>query len=81
MLGSPTEDLATPAVVVDLDVLERNIQRMAARAGEAGVRLRPHAKTHKSPAIASLQRSAGASGLSLAKVGERSRSSGQNVEF
>jgi D-serine deaminase-like pyridoxal phosphate-dependent protein len=70
MLGSPTEALATPAVVVDLDVLERNIQRMAARAREAGVGLRPHAKTHKSPAIASLQRSAGARGLSLAKVGE-----------
>ena len=70
MLGSPPEALATPAVVVDLDVLERNIQRMAARAREAGVGLRPHAKTHKSPAIASLQRSAGARGLSLAKVGE-----------
>ncbi len=64
------EALATPAVVVDLDVLERNIARMAARAREAGVRLRPHAKTHKSPEIARLQRAAGAWGLSVAKVGE-----------
>jgi len=70
MLGSSTGALATPAVVVDLDVLERNIRRMAARAREAGVRLRPHAKTHKSPAIGALQRAAGAWGLSLAKVGE-----------
>jgi D-serine deaminase-like pyridoxal phosphate-dependent protein len=64
------ETLATPAVVVDLDVLERNIGRMAVRAREAGVRLRPHAKTHKCPEIAHLQRAAGAWGLSVAKVGE-----------
>jgi D-serine deaminase-like pyridoxal phosphate-dependent protein len=64
------ESLSTPAVVVDLDVLERNIARMAARAREAGVRLRPHAKTHKCPEIARLQRAAGAWGLSVAKVGE-----------
>jgi D-serine deaminase-like pyridoxal phosphate-dependent protein len=70
-LESPSLDaLATPAVVVDLDVLERNISRMAARAREAGVRLRPHAKTHKCPEIGRLQREAGAWGLSLAKVGE-----------
>ena len=60
------ESLSTPAVVVDLDVLERNIARMAARAREAGVRLRPHAKTHKCPEIARLQRAAGAWGLSVA---------------
>jgi len=64
------ETLATPAIVVDLDVLERNIARMAGRAREAGVRLRPHAKTHKCPEIARLQRAAGAWGLSVAKVGE-----------
>jgi D-serine deaminase-like pyridoxal phosphate-dependent protein len=70
MLGSPTEALATPAVVVDLDVLERNIARMSQRARDAGVRLRPHAKTHKCPEIGRMQRAAGAWGLSLAKVGE-----------
>ena len=40
-------DLETPVVLVDLDVLERNIARMADRARTLGVRLRPHAKTHK----------------------------------
>lgn len=70
MSGPSTDGLSTPAVVVDLDVLERNIRRMAARAREAGVRLRPHAKTHKCPQIGRLQRAAGAWGLSLAKVGE-----------
>jgi D-serine deaminase-like pyridoxal phosphate-dependent protein len=64
------ESLSTPAVVVDLDVLERNVARMAGRAREAGVRLRPHVKTHKCPEIARLQRAAGAWGLSVAKVGE-----------
>ena len=58
------DSLSTPAVLVDLDVLERNISRMAARAREAGVRLRPHAKTHKCPEIGRLQRAAGAWGLS-----------------
>jgi D-serine deaminase-like pyridoxal phosphate-dependent protein len=64
------DSLSTPAVLVDLDVLERNVSRMAARAREAGVKLRPHAKTHKCPEIGRLQRAAGAWGLSLAKVGE-----------
>ena len=70
MIGKSVDDLSTPAVLVDLDVLERNVARMAARALEAGVRLRPHAKTHKCPEIARLQRAAGAWGLSVAKVGE-----------
>jgi D-serine deaminase-like pyridoxal phosphate-dependent protein len=70
VIGKSLDDLSTPAVLVDLDVLERNIARMASRAREAGVRLRPHAKTHKSPHIARLQRAAGAWGLSVAKVGE-----------
>ena len=63
-------DLSTPAVVVDLDVLERNVARMAARAREAGVKLRPHAKTHKVPEIARMQLGAGASGVSVAKTAE-----------
>ncbi len=70
MLGGPIAELPTPVVLVDLDVLERNIAAMALRARQAGVRLRPHAKTHKCPEIASLQRAAGAWGLALAKVGE-----------
>ena len=70
MTATAIPDLATPAVLVDLDVVERNVAAMQARAEEAGVRLRPHAKTHKSPRIGRLQLSAGAAGLTLAKVSE-----------
>jgi D-serine deaminase-like pyridoxal phosphate-dependent protein len=63
-------DLETPAVLVDLDVVESNIARMAERARASGVRLRPHAKTHKVVEIARRQVAAGASGLSLAKTSE-----------
>ncbi len=64
------EDLETPAVLVDLDILERNIARMAERARACGVRLRPHAKTHKVSEIGRMQIVAGAAGLSLAKTSE-----------
>ena len=64
------EDLPTPAVLVDLDVLERNIAGMQERARQAGVRLRPHAKTHKSPEVGRMQIAAGATGLTLAKTSE-----------
>jgi D-serine deaminase-like pyridoxal phosphate-dependent protein len=70
MSARRVEDLETPAVVIDLDRLERNIQRMAAAARDAGVRLRPHCKTHKIPEIARMQIAAGASGVTLAKTGE-----------
>ncbi len=69
-MNRPIEDLPTPAVLVDLDVLERNIATQAGRAREAGVRLRPHAKTHKCPEIARMQLAAGAAGISLAKTSE-----------
>ncbi len=64
------ETLDTPALVVDLDRLEANIARWAAFAREAGVKLRPHAKTHKCVEIARRQIAAGAVGLTLAKIGE-----------
>jgi D-serine deaminase-like pyridoxal phosphate-dependent protein len=64
------DQLSTPAVLVDLEVLERNVARMAELARRHGVRLRPHAKTHKSAAIARLQLAAGATGLSVAKTSE-----------
>ena len=63
-------DLDTPALVVDLDRLEANVESMGARARAAGVRLRPHTKTHKTPEIARLQVAAGASGITVAKLGE-----------
>jgi 3-hydroxy-D-aspartate aldolase len=62
--------LNTPALIVDLPALERNIAAMAAFANRCGLRLRPHAKTHKSVEIARLQIAAGAVGVCCAKLGE-----------
>jgi len=66
----PVEDVETPAVLVDLDVLEANVSRMAEAARRHGVRLRPHAKTHKTAEIGRMQVAAGAAGLCLAKTSE-----------
>ena len=63
-------ELDTPALLVDLDIMERNIRGMAAMARDNGVALRPHAKTHKSPWIAHQQLRAGAVGVTVAKLGE-----------
>jgi D-serine deaminase-like pyridoxal phosphate-dependent protein len=63
-------ELDTPAFVIDLDVLERNVQAMADHAARFGVALRPHAKTHKCVEVARMQLGAGAVGLTLAKIGE-----------
>jgi 3-hydroxy-D-aspartate aldolase len=62
--------LDTPALIVDLDALERNIAAMAAHASAAGIGLRPHAKTHKSVRLAELQVAAGALGICCATLGE-----------
>ncbi|HSC04971.1 MAG TPA: alanine racemase [Solirubrobacteraceae bacterium] len=64
------DDLVTPALIVDRNRLVANISEMAARARALGVALRPHAKTHKSPAIAALQREHGATGLTVATLTE-----------
>ncbi|MEX5256972.1 alanine racemase [Kocuria arenosa] len=64
------EEVDTPDVLIDRDVLERNLERMAAAVRERGLRLRPHAKTHKVPEIAALQLAAGAIGLTVATLGE-----------
>jgi D-serine deaminase-like pyridoxal phosphate-dependent protein len=63
-------DLDTPALLVDWDKLQANIARMQKTADAAGVKLRPHTKTHKTPAIAHLQLRAGARGITVAKLGE-----------
>lgn len=63
-------DLNTPALVIEADAFERNIARMAELAAARGVRLRPHAKTHKSVEIARRQVAAGAVGVCCAKLGE-----------
>jgi D-serine deaminase-like pyridoxal phosphate-dependent protein len=71
--------LPTPALVVDLDALDANVARMAARTKAAGVALRPHAKTHKSSFIAGKQMAAGAVGVCCAKVGEAEALAGAGV--
>jgi len=68
--GDAVESIDTPALVVDLDAMQANLQAMAAFARERGVRLRPHAKMHKSAAIARLQMAAGAVGVCVQKTSE-----------
>ena len=63
-------DLPTPAVLIETSRLTRNLSRMQAMANARGLRLRPHAKTHKSTAIAALQIQRGAVGICCAKLGE-----------
>jgi len=72
LIGQPGSrwKLPTPALVVDLDAFDANIAKMAARAEDAGVALRPHAKTHKSAFIAGRQMEMGAVGVCCAKLGE-----------
>ena len=72
-------DLDTPALLVDLDVLERNIARMQEQCRTWGVGLRPHVKTHKIPEIAQLQLDAGAIGITVAKIGEAEVLPGDDV--
>jgi D-serine deaminase-like pyridoxal phosphate-dependent protein len=64
------DEIDTPVLLIDLDIVERNVAEMAAVARDAGVALRPHTKTHKSPEIAGMQMKAGAAGLTVAKLGE-----------
>ena len=63
-------DLDTPALVLDLDKLEKNIAAMRAYLSTTKVGARPHAKTHKSAEIAKMQIAAGAVGVCTAKLGE-----------
>jgi D-serine deaminase-like pyridoxal phosphate-dependent protein len=75
LIGQPGSRarLCTPALVLDLAALERNIMAMAAYCSERGVALRPHAKTHKSIEVARRQLEAGAIGISVATIGEAER--------
>ncbi len=63
-------ELDTPALIVDMDVMERNLGRAAEYCRNHGLQLRPHTKTHKSPKLARLQLESGACGLTVAKLGE-----------
>jgi len=68
--GDSVDDVDTPALVVDLDAFERNLDLMANAVRGAGVALRPHAKSHKCPDIAHAQIERGAVGICCQKVGE-----------
>ena len=73
-------DLATPCVLIDKVRLERNLDRMQAAVNARGIRLRPHAKTHKSPILARLQLDRGAVGICCAKLGEAEKFADAGIE-
>jgi D-serine deaminase-like pyridoxal phosphate-dependent protein len=68
--GMREDEVDTPALLIDLDAFEANLDRMAALLEGTGTKLRAHAKTHKSPVIAHLQMARGAIGQCVQKVGE-----------
>lgn len=63
-------EIGTPALVIDMDRVERNIARVQAMCDAAGLANRPHIKTHKSPLLARMQIEAGAKGITCQKLGE-----------
>jgi D-serine deaminase-like pyridoxal phosphate-dependent protein len=72
IVGRPISEIETPALVVDLDIMESNMDKMMQflKDAGAGVGIRPHAKTHKTPEIAMMQMKKGALGICCAKLGE-----------
>ena len=70
LIGKPVNDIDTPALVIDLDAMKRNIGRMAEFAKKHNVLWRPHAKLHKSSTLAKLQIKAGAVGVCVQKTSE-----------
>lgn len=69
-VGTPVEELDTPALLLDLPAFERNVARMAAFFVDKPAAIRPHSKSHKCPQIALRQLEAGAIGITCAKLGE-----------
>lgn len=69
-IGCTKDELDTPALCIDLDVLDANIEAVAGACRRNNVAWRPHQKCHKSPAIARMELAAGALGVTCAKVGE-----------
>jgi 3-hydroxy-D-aspartate aldolase len=68
--GQAQDEIDTPALLIDLDAFEYNLDKMTQVLNGSGVQLRPHAKTHKSPVVAQLQVARGAVGQCVQKVGE-----------
>lgn len=69
-IGMPLEMVDTPALLIDLDAFEHNLDKMADTVSKTGIRLRPHAKTHKCPVIALRQMALGAVGVCCQKIAE-----------
>jgi D-serine deaminase-like pyridoxal phosphate-dependent protein len=69
-MNASIQDLPTPALLLDLDVLEANLERMARKAAGLGVALRPHIKTHKCVEVAERQRALGVPGLTVSTLHE-----------
>ena len=70
MIKSKYQQIDTPALLIDKDIMENNIKFMQDKANNWKIALRPHTKTHKMPELAKLQMEAGAVGITVAKVGE-----------
>ncbi|MFC5522867.1 DSD1 family PLP-dependent enzyme [Polaromonas jejuensis] len=70
LIGKPVNDIDTPALVIDLDAMKRNLGRMAEFARKHNIRWRPHAKLHKSSTLAKMQIKAGAVGVCVQKTAE-----------
>ena len=68
--GMREDEVDTPALLIDLDAFEANLDHMAELLAPTGAKLRAHAKTHKSPVIARLQMARGAVGQCVQKVAE-----------
>src|SRR6202790_471489 len=73
-------EYGTPAAVIDMDRVERNIARIQAACDAAGVANRPHIKTHKSPLLATMQIAAGAKGITCQKLGEAEVMAGAGID-
>ena len=78
-IGTPVGEVDTPALLVDLDAFEHNVALMQDFADRAGMKLRPHAKTHKCADIALRQMQAGAEGVCCQKLSEAERLAAQGV--
>jgi D-serine deaminase-like pyridoxal phosphate-dependent protein len=70
LIGKPVNDIDTPALVIDMDAMKRNLARMAEFAKKHNIRWRPHAKLHKSATLAKMQVRAGAVGVCVQKTSE-----------
>lgn len=80
LAGAPVDRLPTPALVVDLDALERNLERLPALLSDGPVRLRPHSKAHKCAEIARRQIALGAVGVCCQTISEAEALAGAGID-